>query len=521
MAKVRLPGEGEAFQILSFDGGPNTLSYLRCLLEIERKKPGFVEATDLFAGTSDGALAAMFLASQQEPIDAATLERTIAFIEDVLLQIFSPNRYDYLTTGLAKALSTWPWPHLPYPRALLHADKTLRGLSQLGGATRAMLGWTTWSDHDELDRFMTQAIGPGPAGRLRMRDLRKPVCVVCYSLGGEVIKDKDGNPLLDDQGEVRRKRQRPKIYQSLDNDDDDADADAVAVALHSSSLPVFMPISSGHVDGAIYANNPAMCAVSVSMQMMADTAETRAELLGRLVVLSMGADDTHFGSARVQRQVTNTKTLRWGWLSWMLNGVPFGVRDALLIIDIVLNSDARAVSYQARQLLGERFLRVAPSGRKRTVEKFLNVLTGGAPELIAGARATAKEWAEKTDSERVEAPVNDDIAPGYNPDVFIGKPLSQRLSHRIQRAITMPEFVEGMLPDAGTLRDAMARNPNRAIRDLASQLDAPVEHGECVSLQTTLQWADEHWPLVTYPQQRGRTKLRALQSALAAGISPK
>jgi hypothetical protein len=55
------PGSGaddNGYRILSFDGGPNTLSYLGCLLALEEQVPGFLARTDLFAGTSDGAFAA-------------------------------------------------------------------------------------------------------------------------------------------------------------------------------------------------------------------------------------------------------------------------------------------------------------------------------------------------------------------------------------------------------------------------------------------------------------------------------
>ncbi|MEO5726220.1 MAG: hypothetical protein ABI134_36510, partial [Byssovorax sp.] len=51
--------------ILSIDGGVSASLHARVLRQIEEARPGFLAATDLFAGTSDGAFAALYLASRQ------------------------------------------------------------------------------------------------------------------------------------------------------------------------------------------------------------------------------------------------------------------------------------------------------------------------------------------------------------------------------------------------------------------------------------------------------------------------
>ncbi|MEY3013719.1 MAG: hypothetical protein RIT45_2454, partial [Pseudomonadota bacterium] len=68
------------YRILSFDGGPSTVDYLRQLRVIEHNRPGFLDRVDFFAGTSDGAWSALFLASRPagtSGIDA--LDLAIAF----------------------------------------------------------------------------------------------------------------------------------------------------------------------------------------------------------------------------------------------------------------------------------------------------------------------------------------------------------------------------------------------------------------------------------------------------------
>lgn len=86
----RLFGRGPHDRILDFDGGPNTLTYLRCLRELELRQPGLVDRADLFAGISDGALAAAYFASRRS-IGLAEIEACIAMIERILGETFAPN----------------------------------------------------------------------------------------------------------------------------------------------------------------------------------------------------------------------------------------------------------------------------------------------------------------------------------------------------------------------------------------------------------------------------------------------
>jgi predicted acylesterase/phospholipase RssA len=74
-------------RILSLDGGIAVALHLRRLRRLEALAPGFLAGVDLFVGTSDGALAAMFLASRIGPDHGDNLRAVDAaadFFHDVL-----------------------------------------------------------------------------------------------------------------------------------------------------------------------------------------------------------------------------------------------------------------------------------------------------------------------------------------------------------------------------------------------------------------------------------------------------
>jgi predicted acylesterase/phospholipase RssA len=62
MSSPDTPIPAERFRILSFDGGLSTAFVIRILHHIERLTPGFLERTDLFSGSSDGAVVSLYLA---------------------------------------------------------------------------------------------------------------------------------------------------------------------------------------------------------------------------------------------------------------------------------------------------------------------------------------------------------------------------------------------------------------------------------------------------------------------------
>lgn len=394
---VRLHGRGPFYRILSFDGGPNTLTYLRCLRALELRQPGLVDRTDLFAGTSDGAFAAAYFASRTR-IGVAEIDACIAMIERILREAIAPNRLQgpqERVAALADRVS---------PRAgagVRSLDKPLRAASSWFGAARMASGLTTWTAQHQIEAILRETIDP--AGTLTLGDLPRDVVIVSYAVGARSRAGLDG---------VERVVQRPKVFQNIDRHDVDCEQSLVATTLRSAALPLFMPIHERHVDGAVFANNPAMCAIAAAVANRAQGEDDRFRLLANILLLSMGADDGRFGSQAVTDELQGKAHASWGWMKWLAYGGLRNFEDMALLFDIFMNSDAAGVNYQAGQLLGHHFLRIAPPGKTRTVDKFVNVLLGRVVEIEESARQTAAQWASEAldfSSEEDSLPVESEI----------------------------------------------------------------------------------------------------------------
>lgn len=381
----------DTYRCISFDGGPNTLTYLRVLYELEKRVPGFVDRTHCFAGTSDGAFAAAFLASHVT-IDRAVLSACIAMIEDVLSEAIAPNRFHGLQRGLMGIAARTGWVD---PRTIRDAtDAPLRAASSANNVARLASGLTTFADHDRIATIYKKHFTN--AQQRKLSDLPRDLVVVSYAVHAPVSADDTSD----------RRVQKPKVFQNIDRDDDDCDLSVLDVVLRSSALPLFLPIHERHIDGAIFANNPAMCAIAAAIANRSDPEQNRFWYLKDLLLLSMGADDGSFGSKVVADELEAGLEHHWGWAKWLGHGLFRGLEDLMLILDVVLNSDAAGVNYQARQLLGRRYLRIAPPGKTRTVDKFLGVLFGRVDELKQLAIDTAAAWAAEAD--HIDTPATPD-----------------------------------------------------------------------------------------------------------------
>lgn len=372
------------YRCISFDGGPNTLTYLRCLLELEKRRPGFTDRTDLFAGTSDGAFAAAFLASKAT-IGEAELLACIEMIEALLSEAIAPNRAVWVQDGLVAAAKLVG---IDDDGSIARAtDAPLRAISSIGGVARLVSGLSTWADHDDMHGILKRYIDP--TEKLCMGELPRDVVIVSYAVHAPGPDAPDGQP---------RFVQRPKVFQNINRGDKDAHQALIDVALRSAALPLFLPIHDRHIDGAVFANNPAMCAVAAAVAHRSRPSDGRYWYLKDMIVLSMGSDDGSLGSPEVAADLGSALSHRWGWGKWLLHGVFRGFKDMMLILDVVLNSDSAGVNYQAGQLLGRRYLRIAPPGQTRTVDKFAGVLFGKVEELKQMAIDTAAMWSHEADA---------------------------------------------------------------------------------------------------------------------------
>ncbi|HUK90117.1 MAG TPA: hypothetical protein VLZ81_06930, partial [Blastocatellia bacterium] len=116
---------------------------------------------------------------------------------------------------------------------------------------------------------------------------------------------------------------------------------AVDIAMRSGASPVFFPVVDNYIDGGVFANHPAMSAIS---QILADwrrgfpAGAEKPGVLDDLRVLSLGVGQ--------DRQYVDAGDGNWGYLNWVLNPL-----KPLLILGALLHGDSWAVNFEAEHVL--------------------------------------------------------------------------------------------------------------------------------------------------------------------------
>jgi hypothetical protein len=320
-------------RVLTMDGGPSPLLQIRLLREIERRCPGFLERTTLFAGTSDGSLMTLFLAAQLKRGKPADL----IFKEAV-----------HFANGVVHAL-----------------DATCCGI------TRLVLGCAAM---DRVAPFRSLLASEAAYGGIRMNELDRAAMVVTFdAFNWEPRYFRNFPPFCDRRtGEDAR---GPSL---------------VSAALASSAFPLFLPIHYGpgkrhYVDGGLVANNPAMCALVSAAEFMRAQDDpghhqTVRHWLGKISLLSLGAtesaaerqatirpppDNLHDESNAPPLELKASKArmrigswpkgdIDWGWIQWL------AVRP-LFLINTMLQAPSNAVAQQCHDLLGRQHHRYGPA----------------------------------------------------------------------------------------------------------------------------------------------------------------
>jgi hypothetical protein len=316
-------------RILSMDGGPAGPTYGRFLREIERKLPGFLKKTDVFAGVSDGAsFASSFAVTPRGQRDGAAIERAIGFNER-LFDAMAPS-----LLGL------------------------LRMSSGLGTAT---------GDSEKLLRVFRDALGSTTFGQLREHG--SALLLVTFR-----VKNPWG----------------AKVYNSYPGlraggpPEPDEHVMVAEAAFQSGAFPVIAPIRNGHVDGGVFANNPSLCAVAQVFSQQYGFVGT--ESLDDIVCFSLGGDTRSIGSAHDQIEFRK-KMAQWGWARWIADR-----RQVLLILELMVNAGDRGIAFQTGALLGPRHLRLAiPS--IGVVRGLFDVLLHRNEDVFGRAEKTVAEWA--------------------------------------------------------------------------------------------------------------------------------
>ena len=300
-------------KILSIDGGVSASLHARVLRQIEQAHPGFLAATDLFAGTSDGAFAALYLASRSSgtPADSArALEGCVEMLHEILA-IFrvSPLAALRVVTGRS-------------PRAL-------------AAAMRAVL---------------ERHFGGETLGDLAERG--RKVAVVS----------------------IHRKTWKRKVFKSFDFESGaERRRTLVDVALSSAAFPVVLAEhrsevdGEAYLDGALLANNPTLVAVRAAMDHLAlqgaggSGGTGGRDLLKELAVLSFGATEglSETGGAGAGEGLLGKlpRALdRLGFAGWtQLLARP------LYFPDFMIQSSVDVIDVQCRGLLEDRYRRIRPA----------------------------------------------------------------------------------------------------------------------------------------------------------------
>lgn len=319
-----LPDGLPSLRVLTIDGGPAALLQVHLLRRLQHEVPGFLEQTEMFAGTSDGAFLSLFLASRlaRGVTGSRALDEAKPFMRRVL-----------------EALHATPCGVLGLVSGLLPLDRATR--------LRALLS------------------SPEGYGDMRLRDLDRRMLVV--SLDTDTWA--------------------PKLFRNFATtaptpDPGDGDRTLVDVALASSAFPLYLPIHGGEaqghfVDGGLVANNPAMCALANGLQLQMETHKHVSvrhlrDWLPSVRMLSLGAFECAQERDAIERSWIGgllkmlckkaplhpwplaRGDVHWGWLQWL-------VLRPLFLVDLTAQGSVSVVSHQCSDLLDEDFFRFDPS----------------------------------------------------------------------------------------------------------------------------------------------------------------
>ena len=215
------------YRILSLDGGGirGVLS-ARLLQRLEEAVPGFLDKTELFAGTSTGAILACGFAHGLNPIQLVDLYRQKG------VNIFQSD--------------------------ILHE------LGSFWGVTGAKYN----TDH-RLESIKSAF------GDLKLADLPKKVLVAAFEL------DSANSHIPIDVADNRN--WKAKFFHNYPGPDSDGAQGVTDVIMRSSAAPIYFPIYQGFIDGGVIANNPSMCALAQAMN-----PKHGNQNLGDLTLLSVG-----------------------------------------------------------------------------------------------------------------------------------------------------------------------------------------------------------------------------------------
>lgn len=174
-------------------------------------------------------------------------------------------------------------------------------------------------DIEGLERILRDTLGASTL----LGQLKKRVIVTAFDLDNQ-------------SADPARRSWKPKVFHNYPGADTDAGVLAYKAGLYTSAAPSYFPTVDGYIDGGVFAPNPAMCAL----------AQTQDHRTGEAVALS---------DVRLLSLGTGQSLLRvegdhdWGYAQW-----------AKPLVDLLLDGVGGIADFQCRQLLRDRYHRVAP-----------------------------------------------------------------------------------------------------------------------------------------------------------------
>lgn len=380
-------------RILSLDGGVGSLTYIRLLKRLEELRPGFLSRIDMIVGSSAGAWAGTYLAYllDQDLKSEEVGEKLIEYMEHLVQSTATSN------LGYIKYL--------------------------LGGNRASVL-------QEEYFPYMQRA-----TKNASIFDVSRKLSLLTAPMGPPYT---------------------PYLQSNWGANAMSSSETLAACAVRSGSMPFWFPAMQGNLDGAFFINNPAMPGLSaIAGQMGLDA-------LNDVVLLSMGADGGTSNLSnefipgqslqglpspkpippkmarefpempvdfvrsvmnqvranlkdimakllkirfdRDNRREEHNETQNWGWKQWI--AYP---GNLAYILQVLLNGHGYGGAWQCDQFIGERSLRLAPTGLMSLNEGTLMYFLGQVDELFGFSKHVARLWGEDKTSKMYE----------FNPDLSL------------------------------------------------------------------------------------------------------
>ena len=267
------------YRILSIDGGGIRGIVAAVLMQRLQAKPGlegFLDKIDLVAGTSTGGLLALGIARGLGLDEIRNL-----YVND------GPEIFD----------DSWLDDLLDLGR--------LRGADYKTGPMRSVF---------------KRVLGD----RTTLGQLRKRILITAFDMDNE------------DEGELKR-TWKPKLFHDFPGVGNDRHELAYKVGMCPAAAPTYFPSVDGYIDGGVYANNQAMCALAQTQ----DKRYRPTPSLDEVELLSLGTGTSLF--------YVRGKTLDWGYVQWIKP-----------LISLMLDGISGIADYQCHQMLRNRYHRLAP-----------------------------------------------------------------------------------------------------------------------------------------------------------------